>query len=491
MKLFNKTYIIALALVATTVSSCSDWLDYQPADKTTAEQQFSTRASYYSTVNGVYNNLTTTTLYGSNLTHGAIDLMARRYEPGTSSATSVKYNWSNSRYTYLDTQIGNIWKAAYEDILNINVILHNMEKQNGSVLNAIDSKLIKGDLLALRAFLHFDMLRLFGNTYWRDSETPVVPYNNSAEAQAYELRSAKSIVYDCLIPDLDEAEKNLQEVDPVTTEGPLASDNDNGDNYRRYRQLRINCYAVALLKARIYLWAEDYDNALLEAKKITDNAKVKELFPFVNPDRLLGNNANPDRVFSTEVLFGFYDSDRNNVFTSYFDGANLSSTAIYQPRVGYIEELFTNQADYRYQSWWKRNGSYYNFIKYKGITYDKDNVPLYALMVPLMRISEAYYIAAECLSRRLKMAEAAGYINTILKARGQTELPQDVNYADFNKTLNNEYIREFWGEGQIFFMFKRNFMNITKDYNASATGSVTANNSTYVLPLPSNELENR
>lgn len=191
------------------------------------------------------------------------------------------------------------------------------------------------------------------------------------------------------------------------------------------------------------------------------------------------------------MLFGFYDSDRNNVFTSYFDGANLSSTAIYQPRVGYIEELFTNQADYRYQSWWKRNGSYYNFIKYKGITYDKDNVPLYALMVPLMRVSEAYYIAAECLSRRLKMAEAAGYINTILKARGQPELPQDVNYADFNKTLNNEYIREFWGEGQIFFMFKRNFMNITKDYNASATGNVTANNSTYVLPLPSNELENR
>ena len=275
MKLFNKTYIIALALVATTVSSCSDWLDYQPADKTTAEQQFSTRAGYYSTVNGVYNNLTTTTLYGSNLTHGAIDLMARRYEPGTSSATSVKYNWSNSRYTYLDTQIGNIWKAAYKDILNINVILHNMEKQNGSVLNAIDSKLIKGDLLALRAFLHFDMLRLFGNTYWRDSETPVVPYNNSAEAQAYELRSAKSIVYDCLIPDLDEAEKNLQEVDPVTTECPLASDNDNGDNYRRYRQLRINCYAVALLKARIYLWAEDYDNALLEAKKITDNPRSR------------------------------------------------------------------------------------------------------------------------------------------------------------------------------------------------------------------------
>lgn len=108
MKLFDKTYIIALALATTTVSSCSDWLDYQPADKTTAEQQFSTRAGYYSTVNGVYNNITTATLYGSNLTYGAIDLMARRYEPGSASATSTKYNWSNSRYTFLDSEIGNI-----------------------------------------------------------------------------------------------------------------------------------------------------------------------------------------------------------------------------------------------------------------------------------------------------------------------------------------------------------------------------------------------
>lgn len=491
MKLFDKTYIIALALATTTVSSCSDWLDYQPADKTTAEQQFSTRAGYYSTVNGVYNNITTATLYGSNLTYGAIDLMARRYEPGSASATSTKYNWSNSRYTFLDSEIGSIWKAAYNDILNINVIIDNIDKQNGSVLSNLDSKLIKGDLLALRAFLHFDMLRLFGNTYWRDNETPVIPYNNSSEAMAHDLRSAKSIVYDYLIPDLDKAEEYLQEVDPVIKDGPLASNNDNGDNYRRYRQLRLNYYAVALLKSRIYLWAEDYNNALLEAKKITDNAKVKELFPFVNPDRLLGNNTNPDRVFSTEVIFGFYDSNRNNVFTGYFDGANLSSTAIYQPRIGYIEELFTNQADYRYQSWWKRNGSYYNFIKYKGITYNKDDVPLYALMIPLMRVSEAYYIAAECKARTRNMTDAIGYINTILKARGQTELAPDASYADFMKTLNNEYIREFWGEGQIFFMFKRNFMNLTKEYNAAAAGNVTANASTYVLPLPSNELENR
>ena len=180
MKILKKSYIFAMALTVASMSSCSDWLDYNPKDKTTAEQQFSTRDGYYSAVNGVYNRLTTSTLYGSNLTYGAIDLMAKRYEPG-SSTTTTRYYWANNRYIYLDSELGAIWKAAYQDILNINVILKNLTEQNGRVLNNIDHNLIKGDLLALRAFLHFDMLRLFGTVYSRDAETPVIPYNNTAE----------------------------------------------------------------------------------------------------------------------------------------------------------------------------------------------------------------------------------------------------------------------------------------------------------------------
>ena len=489
MKILNKSYIFAMALTLTTMSSCSDWLDYNPKDKTTAEQQFSTRDGYYSAVNGVYNNLTTSTLYGANLTFGAIDLMGKRYEPGSSSTT--RYYWANNRYTYLEDEIGAIWKAAYQDILNVNVILKNLEEQKGSVLNKTDENLIKGDMLALRAFLHFDLLRLFGTVYSRDNETPVIPYNNTAEAKAYELRSSKDIVENCLLPDLDEAERCLKESDPVLQTGANAEDNPNGDNYRNYRQLRLNYYAVALLKARICLWAGDAAGALAEARKITDDSKAKEFFPFVNPDKLLGNTVNPDRTFSTEVLFGFYDASRNNIFTNYFDGANLSALSVYQPRIEYIETLFTNQGDYRYQSWWKRNGSYYNFIKYKEVQYDKDNVPLFALLMPLMRVSEAYYIAAEASALQSSTADAVSYLNTILRARGATQLADDASLTDVVGELKKEYMREFWGEGQIFYMFKRQYLSISKDMNASSTSAVSASTSIYVLPLPANEKENR
>lgn len=44
MKTNNIFSILLLACATLVLSGCSDWLDYTPKDKTTAEQQFSTRA---------------------------------------------------------------------------------------------------------------------------------------------------------------------------------------------------------------------------------------------------------------------------------------------------------------------------------------------------------------------------------------------------------------------------------------------------------------
>ena len=120
------------------------------------------------------------------------------------------------------------------------------------------------------------------------------------------------------------------EYDPIVTEGPLASTVSSEDNFTRYRQLRLNYYATILLKARIYLWAGDTENALIEARKLTDDPQVRAWFPAVDPNTLLGNTVNPDRTFSTECLFGFYDSGRNTIFTSNFDAANLTSSSLLQ-----------------------------------------------------------------------------------------------------------------------------------------------------------------
>ena len=495
MKVKNFFSILVLACATMVTSSCNDWLDYSPKDKTTEDQQFSTRAGFYTAVNGVYNKIASSSLYGNNLSFGAIDLMSQRYEAG-SDATKAKYLWTYFRYTdaTLQSSINSIWQEAYQTILNANVVLEGVDNQKG-VLPESDKNLIKGDLLGLRAFLHFDLLRLFGTVYSRDSETKVIPYNDTTEPKAHELLSSKDIVENHILPDLNAAEECLKAADPVTKTGVADTANTNGDNYRNYRQFRLNYYAIALLKARVYQWIGDTDHALEEAQKITDSEDAKKFFPFVNPDKLLGNNYDPDRIFSSEVLFGIYNSERSNIYKNYYDAANLSSTNLYRSYAGYIEKVFTNQADYRYQSQWERSGSNYNFAKFKEITYNLNDAPTKATMMPLMRISEAYYIAADCEMKKGDKQKAFDYLNTMLKHRGVTELvPEQTSTTDFNNELKMEYIREFWGEGQIFFLFKRTYSSIGDKFNGNTSdswSSVYPSASRYVLPMPSSEKENR
>lgn len=499
MKLKKYLYTLIVLCTMGTFTGCSDWLDYTPKDKETEDQTFSSKQGFYTAVNGVYNRLLDDVLYGKNLTWGMLDIMGKRYEtPGrlqyTSGSTTLDASIIKA-YTYSDIDfvpiIEDIWEEAYSTILNINVILDNAEQKRGSVLVESDYNLIKGDLLALRAFLHFDMLRLFGPVYSRNPDQLCIVYNDSRTAQAYPQLSARSIIYDHLIPDLNVAEECLAEYDPVITEGPLASTVEDEDNYTRYRQLRLNYYATILLKARVYLWAGDTENALIEARKLTDDPQVRAWFPAVDPNTLLGNSVNPDRTFSTECLFGFYDSGRNVIFTSYFDSFNLSSSALLKPVNGYLGTLYTT-ADYRYQSSWATG----SFEKYKAIELteeeDEDGTyPFYTYFMPLMRLSEAYYIAAECLVNTDTSA-ARDYLNTILTSRGATLMSDDVSATNLLNEIKYEYMREMWGEGQTFYMLKRCYQVITGVFDASiSSGGTNPSDNIYVVPLPESELINR
>ena len=118
--------------------------------------------------------------------------------------------------------------------------------------------------------------------------------------------------------DLDEAERMLADSDPVIEGGRMASQEGDEAVYLRYRQLRMNYYAVLALKARVYLYAGEEAKALAVARELLTDSKVDEYFPAVDPNKLLANQDNPDRVFSTEVLAGIYVKDRADIHTTYF-----------------------------------------------------------------------------------------------------------------------------------------------------------------------------
>lgn len=539
-----KKYILSLAVVLSTVavfSSCTDWLDEQPNDKQSEEQQFATKPGFYAAVNGIYDRMSGNSLYGQYLSYEMIDVLGQRYEVNkTDEGSYYKYlralaDWDYSNETVVSV-LKTIWGEAYQTIMNINVVLKNLDEKGG-VLPVKEYQMLKGEMLACRAMLHFDMLRLFGPIYAKNPEGRGVPYNESTKTSILPILDAQSVLSDKILRDITDAQELLLESDPVLTEGPRAEyDSDTMDNSQRYRQLRMNYYATTLLAARAYLWAGDYANAATEARKITDDEKVKQFFPHVDPGTLLANNIDPDRMFSTECLFGYYNKNRGLVYENRFNGETAGKSLL-APRSGYNQLIFANETqDYRYMSQYVNGATLdgestmymnkFQEIKDQGrddVLTDTDDdeaflqaSKFYGTFCSLMKVSEAYYILAEALgnpeSEVYNDADAWTYLSYIRDKRGCTTGTQSGNFAALTNELTKEYIREFIGEGQIFFYFKRLnkgfdndyngrkevvivtpppiwFLPPTYDYTDKATDEEKEKR--FVAPLPSSELDNR
>ena len=72
--------------------------------------------------------------------------------------------------------------------------------------------------------------------------------------------------------------------------------------------------------------------------------------------------------------------------------------------------------------------------------------------LPLIRKSEMYYIAAECAETK---ENAIAYLNEVRNNRGFQYSTQLSTSDDVEDEILKEYRKEFWGEGQLWFYYKR------------------------------------
>ena len=242
--------IILFGVILVSVAGCADFLDVQPKDKQSEKQLFATRGGFYTAVNGIYNKMASPALYGKNLSYELVDVISKRYLPLQVSTYLTALSGFDYTNSLVETELSNTWAAAYNTVLNCNVVLENIDESTG-VLPVEESRVLKGEMLAVRAFLHFDMLRLFGPVYKLNPKAESIPYNETSKVMALPLLAADSVIHEKVLRDLDEAESLLADSDPVIEGGPMASLEDDQDVYLRYRQLRMNYYAVLALKAKV------------------------------------------------------------------------------------------------------------------------------------------------------------------------------------------------------------------------------------------------
>ena len=113
-------------------------------------------------------------------------------------------------------------------------------------------------------------------------------------------------------------------------------------------------------------------------------------------------------------------------------------------------------------------------------------------MLPLIKISEMYYIMAEYYLSQSNEDKALEIINFIRSKRGLSQpLTKDQIENEFwmevFDELTKEYMREFIGEGQLFYFFKR--YNLENPINIYGNDNNTFTSTRYLLPYPKDELE--
>ncbi|QEC40686.1 hypothetical protein FSB84_02860 [Pseudobacter ginsenosidimutans] len=79
--MIKKIHLFIIAGIMLLSTGCvKDWLELEPKAEVSVDVLLETPEGFTIALNGIYANLSTSTLYGGELTHGFVDVLARCYD---------------------------------------------------------------------------------------------------------------------------------------------------------------------------------------------------------------------------------------------------------------------------------------------------------------------------------------------------------------------------------------------------------------------------
>lgn len=469
----NKLHIFICCL-GISLAGCNHWLDVRPETEVYLEDMFANQQGFQDALIGAYFDLKDDNAYGQELMFGAIEYLAQHWDYAAESVEE-----KISRYNYIDASVQarftNIYSQLYSTIASANVILEYIDQQK-EVFEPGMYEIIKGEALAMRAFCHFDLLRLFGPMPTQTDGSRILPYVTITSIDYHEHHTYE--MYTTLLEtDLLLADSLLKYQDPISPYSQIADAEDSeglsvsASDFLLERQLRFNYYAVKALEARFYLWLGDEKSkgkAYVCAKEVINAADEEgNLFTLALPTELT-----EDYAFSKEHILAVYDYTLSNKAKNNF----TENTPYSKEKELVTYDLYVaGTTDTRFQMWreYITSGGTKLFTIQKFIQKTEDPIN----QIPLIRLSEMYFIGMECGT----LAEANQLYEEFCIAR-DIPVVEISNNVQLKNILNEEYNKEFYGEGQAFYAFKR--WAVEDILWAKDPGDAAS----YVVPLPLNEV---
>lgn len=416
------------------------------------------------------------------------DMLTGDYYHSGETGYSHFISWSRNMYMgdgYLKTQFH--WNYHYLWwLLGVNQVVGAVDPE----VATDQQKGLLGAAYAFRALAYLDLARMYeflpnekfpegknndGNSVL-NLTVPIVTDATTPEQAANNPRATREQMLKFIESDLDAAEKYI--TFQTTTNGGTMPD--------------LAC--VYGLKARLYMWVEDYPKAKEFARKAIDAAKVTPLTKEAALNPVSGYNTASDFMWAMQQ-----NSQTDAVQTGIINWTSWVSNQCTFAYTGPSTNLFVvidkrmydriSDTDWRKLQWIGPEGSPLNdqiqsvvsleegpvnqlLIPYVSVKFrpgqgnsDDSNIGA-ATAIPVMRVEEMYFIEAEA-AEHVSAGSGAALLTSFMKQyRDPNYTFTDQGFGAVEEIVFQKRV-ELWGEGQTFFDIKRLDMSVTRGYKGT------------------------
>jgi len=278
-------YLATVSLIC--FSACSDNLDLQPLDRLTADTFYKTRADFdgaifasYSSIQDFWGTSTETLSERGEFWKLSMVITDDVAADGARS-DQLSRDIDNLLLRSNDSPFAAVYTQIYEGIFRANLVLENLDKENE--LTADDKKVLGAEAKFLRAWFHFQAVKMFGTP-------PLVTEITAGITEQAKPNSTKDALYTAILADFADAAAGLPETWDASNTG------------------RVTSWAAKSYIGKANVFKGDYGAAYTALNEVV-NMGPYELVPNYDDVFAFNNENNSESIF--EIQYGGPFSDDN------------------------------------------------------------------------------------------------------------------------------------------------------------------------------------
>jgi starch-binding outer membrane protein, SusD/RagB family len=431
-------YLLPILLIATT--GCKKFLNVQPVDQVSDQSTIVDATSSETAVRGIYRTMAQNYYGGLYETFGYLggdDIV-------WTGSQAVIQQFISHAITSDNGNLETVWTGIYQTINGANQVIEKVPKVVDPTFATGQQSQLTGEGYFIRALSYFDLARCWGGVPITLTPTTTATQKNAIG------RSTLAQTYAQVLSDLNAADSLLL---PPASQNPV----------------RANKETAWALKARYYLYQQDWANAEAYATKVIGDATNYQLLsPFSTWFLPASAVATKESVFELSYNATYQNSSRGywqppvNGGTRQWAPGDSIVTLLNNPLIGGTRSALIAATS---------TNAWYGNLFYRSPATD----PSY-----IIRIAEVYLIRAEARAQQNELQTALSDLNAIRNRAGLVNSTA-VSQADILLAIETENRVEFALEPHRWF-------DLVRTGRAAAVLGVT-NPENLVFPIPLNEVQ--